>query len=54
MNLNLVLNTQSAVRLAVALTLSGGILLIYARFLFGPFPRIDRSRGRDSRHRGSP
>jgi hypothetical protein len=38
MSLNLSFGTQSAVRLAVALTLSGGVLLIYARFLFGPFP----------------
>ena len=37
MRLNLLFDTPSAVRLAVALTLSGGVFLIYARFLFGPF-----------------
>ncbi len=36
--MNLVLDNHSAIRLAVALILSGGVLLIYARFLFGPFP----------------
>ena len=38
MHLNLLLDAGSTIRLAVALTLSGGLLLIYARFLFGPFP----------------
>lgn len=36
--MNLVLDNHSAIRLAVALVLSGGVLLVYARFLFGPFP----------------
>ena len=39
MSLNLLFDTQSAVRLAVALTLSGGVLLIYvhrAIELLGP------------------
>jgi hypothetical protein len=31
-------DTQSAIRLAVALVFSGGLLLLYARLLFGPFP----------------
>ncbi len=38
MNLHLLIDVHSTIRLAVALTLSGGVLLIYARFLFGPFP----------------
>ena len=38
MNVHQLLDTGSILRLAVALTLSGGVLIIYARFLFGPFP----------------
>ena len=38
MNMHLLFDTHSAFRLAVALVLSGGLLLLYARLLFGPFP----------------
>ena len=39
MNLHLLFDTASACRLGVALVFSGGILLLQARFLFGPFPK---------------
>ena len=39
MNLNLLLDTPSTVRLAVALAFTGGVLLLFARLVFGPFPR---------------
>ncbi len=38
MTFHLVLDTHSVVRLSVALVLSGGVLLLLARLLFGPLP----------------
>lgn len=38
MNVHPLLDTGSISRIAVALTLVGGVLLLYARLLFGPFP----------------
>jgi hypothetical protein len=38
MNMNQLFDSHSAIRLAVTLVFSGGLLLLYARFLFGPFP----------------
>ena len=39
MKLHLLFDAASAIRLAVAVVLSGGVLLLQARFLFGPFPK---------------
>jgi hypothetical protein len=39
MNFHMLFDTYSAIRLGVALVLSGGVLLLQARLLFGPFPR---------------
>jgi hypothetical protein len=39
MNMQIVFDNRSALRLAVTLVLSGGVLLLYARLLFGPFPK---------------
>jgi hypothetical protein len=38
MNIYFVIDNHSAIRLAVALVLAGGVLLLEARLLFGPFP----------------
>jgi hypothetical protein len=39
MNFHLLIDTPSIFRLAIALVLSGGVLLLLARFIFGSFPR---------------
>jgi hypothetical protein len=42
MNLHVMFDTASAVRLAIALVIAGAILLLYARLLFGPLPKGQR------------